>query len=533
MAPPLCAAVVSALLWGCGVDQGFKDLGDQLISPDIGYIDSPGRHIASGNFHRFSVRSPTLEDRYIAAFEGSKLVLIRFEENGAKCEIGKASSFGNSIGTDSADQREPLLPYLVARNAQGRGELKFSNFSCASRDFSVPDVPLPRDFLLGTDDFHMIAQDGSGALLAIDPWANKAVQLAPEASFYQIRGERLWSIEAGQLVLRDAKLHELGRIGQAVTEAATSRNWTANWAAFVDGGKASLVTEGKFDKPVSLADDVCGLSQVGSSTEQVFRFFSPCANRHLVLFDAGAKKRYEYVDNVVTTGVVARAETGFDLNYWTGTESGRGTLWIALAGKPAVNVFDDALVEPNALFRTSAFSITNWDGEKGDYTSWHNGTTTTLATGVAELNNLGLIANFANGTGDLLEMHDDGTSLKLGSGVPLDATHGWAFVGNAKNSRGDLFVLEESNSKPRKVASGVAPHAFLFSVQIDTLLMMLSDYDTPTGTATLQVRLIDTGDQFAVSTGVSELVEVGFPRPGVLYGVPNGANAGLWFAGVR
>jgi hypothetical protein len=63
--------------------------------------------------------------------------------------------------------------------------------------------------------------------------------------------------------------------------------------------------------------------------------------------------------------------------------------------------------------------------------------------------------------------------------------------------------------------------------------MMLSDYDDASDTATLQVRLLDTGDQFQVSNGVSELVEVGFPRPGVLYGVPAGSRAGLWFAGVR
>jgi hypothetical protein len=65
------------------------------------------------------------------------------------------------------------------------------------------------------------------------------------------------------------------------------------------------------------------------------------------------------------------------------------------------------------------------------------------------------------------------------------------------------------------------------------MLMFLSDLNEEDLTAQLQVRLTETGDQFSVSTGVTELLEVGFPKPGILYNVQTSERQGLWFAGVR
>jgi hypothetical protein len=315
------------------------------------------------------------------------------------------------------------------------------------------------------------------------------------------------------------------------------------WAAYVENGSLYLVEQNAagdgLEAPQLVNEDTCHVTQVASSREQVFSYFSPCATRHLVLHDVANDERFDYgVDDVIATSVVMRSGMAFDLNYWTGPEGDSGTLWIVRAQQDPLRTLDNALIQPDVLFRNSAFAITDWDGEKGNYTSWRDdgtldGVTTTIAEGVAELNSLGLIANYQDGVGDLLLVRGDDTTFELGQGVPLNSTRGGAFVANAAGGRGDLFVLDSNTGAPREIAQGVTRGAFMFSVQIETLLMMLSDYDDASDTATLQVRLLDTGDQFQVSNGVSELVEVGFPRPGVLYGVPAGSRAGLWFAGVR
>lgn len=525
----------SCLLSGCGLDQGFQELGSELVSPDVGYIEAPGRRIASGRFRRFSVRAPTLEDRYIAAFRSSKLVLIRFEEDGEQCEVGSAKSFGTSISGESAyglGKREPLLPYLTTRDDSGRGDLRFTSYSCESTSLLVPDVPLPRESLSAEGHYHLIVANGSDDLLAIDPWGSEAVTLGHDVSYFDVKGEQLWSIEGGQLVLRDASLKELGRVGEAVSDVALARGNSSDWAAYIDDGVLFFVEADAMDTPSVLADDVCRLWQVGSSSERVLRFLSPCEDRHLVLYDVLEDERIDYVDDVVASSVVVRTAKGFDLNYWTGEESNRGTLWISLAGEEPVKVFDDALVQSGSLFRSWAVGVTDWNGESGNYVSWRDGQFKTIAEKVAEVNALGVVANFENGSGDLLQILGDDSTRKIGSKVPLDATRGRAFLGNASGERGDLFVIE-GEPPARKVASGVGVGSFLFSVQIDTLLMMLSNFDAATQTATLQVRLLDTGDQFEVSSQVSELVEVGFPRPGVLYNVATGSREGLWFAGVR
>lgn len=535
----LATGLLSSLATGCGLDSGFKELGDELISPDIGYIDTPGRKIAAGHYRRFSVRAPTLEDRFIVGFEDSNLVMIRFEEDGDKCEVGPARAFGLSITGEAADLegKQPVLPYLATRDADGRGELRFTDFACNTRVLTVEDVPLPEDTLVGPGQYHLIARSGTNQLFAIDPWADEPTVLSTGATFFHVSGDRLWSVEGGQLVLRDAELQELGRVGTDLTEVRISRSPLDVWAAYVEDGSIYVVEQNAaadgLEAPQLVSADSCHVNQVGSSRERVLSYFSPCAARHLVLHDVTNDEQFDYVDNVIATSVVMRSGTAFDLNYWTGPEGSSGTLWIVRAGEPPVETLDNALIQTDTLFRNFAFAITDWDGDKGNYVSWRDGVTTTIAEGVAELNSLGLIANYQGGVGDLLLVRGDDTTIEIGTGVPLNSTRGRAFVGNAESGRGELFVIDPSNGASRSVAQGVTRGAFLFSVQIETLLMMLSDYDDASDTATLQVRLLDTGDQFAVSDGVSELVEVGFPRPGVLYGVPAGERVGLWFAGVR
>jgi hypothetical protein len=133
--------------------------------------------------------------------------------------------------------------------------------------------------------------------------------------------------------------------------------------------------------------------------------------------------------------------------------------------------------------------------------------------------------------GNLYRFERGRLGARLGEGVPRNAVRGQAFVANRSGRAGDLMSIEKGT--PKKIATGVTPRGFLYSVQLDTMLMFLSDLNEEDLTAQLQVRLTETGDQFSVSTGVTELLEVGFPKPGILYNVQTSERQGLWFAGVR
>src|SRR6185503_20734703 len=143
-------------------------------------------------------------------------------------------------------------------------------------------------------------------------------------SFFQVVDERLWSVEQGELVLRDAALHEIGRVGSALTEVRVSRSPSNSWAAFIEDGNLSLVDEETFDAPLLVSDDACRVAMVGSSRERVLTFLSPCAARHLVLYDNELVNRIDYVDDVIATSVVVRTGAGFELNYWTGPDGHSG-----------------------------------------------------------------------------------------------------------------------------------------------------------------------------------------------------------------
>jgi hypothetical protein len=524
------------LITGCNIETGFQDLGEELFAPGIGYIESPGRRIAPGRYENFSVRAPTLEERFVVAFnEDSEIEIIRFEEAGERCTVGRARAFG--ITTPAVDidgpegPQQPLLAFQETRDSAGRGTLKFTTYDCQVRQFEVAEAPLPGGaFDTPTGPRHLL-HTGLNTLVAVDPWIQSVELIASDVTQHTVRGGRIWTVESGEVVLRDNRFMELGRAGQNVSEAAIGRDSSSPWAAYVDDGDLYVVDQDFI--PQRVDGDACGVRQVGDAQDRVVRYFSPCADRHLAIWDHTTPQRFDYVDEVITTSIVVRSGQGFDLNYWTGSDprAEQGALWIQRASEEPVLVAEEAIIETGVLYRSSVITIDGWDGSAGNLIAWQDGETTSLAEGVAEQNGLGILADYEDGVGNLYRFERGRLGARLGEGVPRNAVRGQAFVANRSGRAGDLMSIEKGT--PKKIATGVTPRGFLYSVQLDTMLMFLSDLNEEDLTAQLQVRLTETGDQFSVSTGVTELLEVGFPKPGILYNVQTSERQGLWFAGVR
>jgi hypothetical protein len=96
---------------------------------------------------------------------------------------------------------------------------------------------------------------------------------------------------------------------------------------------------------------------------------------------------------------------------------------------------------------------------------------------------------------------------------------------------GDLFVVEEGAR--RFIAHVVDREACSFSENLSSVLIYLDEFDVRTGAGKLHALLLDSGDRLRLSNDVGAYVEMGLPKPGVLYRVERGSRQGLWFAGAR
>ena len=91
---------------------------------------------------------------------------------------------------------------------------------------------------------------------------------------------------------------------------------------------------------------------------------------------------------------------------------------------------------------------------------------------------------------------------------------------------GELTLIRDGEAT--SMSKNVRPDSYQFTVQLPTVTI-LSDLDEETGTATLKLRELDTENESVVSEGVSEVLEVSWPKSGLLYSIPAGVRAGIWF----
>jgi hypothetical protein len=74
--------------------------------------------------------------------------------------------------------------------------------------------------------------------------------------------------------------------------------------------------------------------------------------------------------------------------------------------------------------------------------------------------------------------------------------------------------------------------AFVDSSGAGDAVVYIEDYSADAQTGRLQVRFLNTADTFSVD-GVASFYEVTWPDPGLLYAIPEGRNAGVWYARLR
>jgi hypothetical protein len=91
-------------------------------------------------------------------------------------------------------------------------------------------------------------------------------------------------------------------------------------------------------------------------------------------------------------------------------------------------------------------------------------------------------------------------------------------------------LIQDWNGLDEPIANDVAPLEYdtLDGIPLDGF-GYIADWDASAQSGTLYMRNQRLGSTMSIATGVSDFFGTSFPLPGILYAIPNGKNAGIWF----
>ena len=208
-----------------------------------------------------------------------------------------------------------------------------------------------------------------------------------------------------------------------------------------------------------------------------------------------------------------------------------GELWSKLGDEDPVFIADGGKLDLLALWGDGLRVVVDWNGTTGTLLHWEDGNTSEILDEVVEINSLGVLADYDGRTGSLYLL-DGLEPTFIAEGVPRGGRRDNAFLMNYEGVTGDLVLLDEETLELTEVGTGVGKDGFGFAVQFNAMVY-LAERNPDDGTSTLKLTFFDTGDVFAISSGVTESREVAIPKPGILYAIGQDDRAGIWFAEAR
>lgn len=538
-------------LCACELGANFGDLGEQLLDPDVQGIDAPGKRWVAGPHFDLNILADQSGKRYAAARnEDSELLLIDFEDENY-CRAGKVARYTDAV---RARSRPSLVPLLAEREV-GEGQapelvLTFTSFDCQRSAFSVPVSGLPDRVIEGLptgSGTSLLVHTPQGGLVLVDPWEHTTKQVAesvrnddPTLAF----GHFMW-VDRGVIVISDEQVKPIAFVGRDVVAVSASPEDAE--LAFIEagadgstGGTLYTVDARGTQEPVKVASDACNMRYLTLDGRRQLSYFSPCAERQLVLRDV-SDSSVRVIDVGVAGPPSVRNLSGQSMLTYVTTDSSdavAGTLWVLSPEREKVAIAENTRVGPSTVTGDGGLlTVLDWASNGGRLVEWKPDALTEVAQGVIELAPLGrlenddltLLGNFDGVTGDLLRLRSDLSTELLAQRVPTRAGNADAFLANFDQDAGDLMLLDRSDGSSQLLGAGVGRGAFIFTQQFRSVLM-LAARDPETRTNTLRMHLLKARRDYVLHDGVTEAREVAFPSPGILYNVVTGDDAGVWFA---
>jgi hypothetical protein len=544
---PLKALLVAAAIFGSGCDlDGFGDLGEKLLDPDVQSLDVPGERWLEGPHFDLSIQANEDGSRFaLARSDDDELAIVNFAEQ-THCRIGPIARYGAAI---QASGQPALIPLLIADEVNGP-QLGFTNFACERSGFQVSANALPVETVDGRaspSGTALLVKTPEQGLTLVDPWSQTARSLAesvrsndPVVAF----GHFLW-IDRGVIVISDAALEPVAFFGTDVSEVSISAEnaelaYVERSGAESQGGTLFVVSATGSDTPREVATDACNVRYLTVARRRQLSYLSPCTERRLIFQDSLDDSIRVIDANVAGTPAVRTVGGESLMTYLTtaSSDTSTGTLWVVQGDADAVAIAENTRVGPSTVTGDgSLLTVLDWASNGGRLVSWKQNAVTDVAEGVVELETLGrlanddltLIGNYDGVTGDLLRLGADLSIEVLARGVPTRPANGNAFLANFDGTAGELMLFDRDDGSTELIGAGVARGSFIFAQQWRGI-MMLAARDTETSTSTLRMRLLESGREYEVHQGVTEAREVAFPSPGLLYNVVIGDDAGVWFS---
>lgn len=549
---------IGLLLAVCSSGCGLEKTGDAIFDPDRSHVDAPGQRIAKGHYTRVGVDPFGPEGPALVGFrldrETPSLAIAPF--SGAEgCEVQPAQAYGVMLpGTEPVR----LLPYLERIESSGRGTLRFIDHGCRQHHRSIEDARLPLHSLKDGQGF--VTRVGNDLVL-IDPWRETETIVSRGFAHHEYSFGHHWLVEDGKLVVIDDEMSPpVLSAGSEITELMVLGQTVAQ-AVFVDAGDL-YVLEDVSEPPHRVHEDVCEVASLASQRMLVYR--SPCDGGSLTVLDlvTGSTTLHE----VPAPPHAFRLVRGRGDEIWTyylteyDTTNRVGTLWIDPPDADPIRVGERAdlswvqLVPTSAESKVLGSALIDVDGVRraGRFVEIDvDGNVREVAAGVARAFRSGLLINFDGMVGDLAPWPAWGGSATVEAhGVPV---HPFAVNGDLLSvpvsdgpTPSEAFLTEYSASVGTLVAKMVAdggkvsygqrrvsdnvPIGGFQMLQIIPALAYMTDFDTARGVGRLELWNHELDVVLPVHPSVSEFEEVIWPHDGILYNVPEGADAGIWFA---
>jgi len=568
------AAALTLGLLGAGCDlSGIVGVGDSLLDPDKALLDRPGRLIVAGSYSGLKIAGSAENGGYVLArrddADDDRVAVVPFLE-GEPCEYAPAFSYDRFSSRINLDFPGTLSVQVDQDDAgSALGTVRFIDYECNEVIGEIESTVLPGPLFPGIDPIGMLARRSDGTLMMIDAEERTLSEVAPNVDYGVVAGSFLYTLEAGEVVIRDETLEEVERIGSgAFSLVATG----GVGMPLVYEDETGVHAWSEDDGATSLAESGCYLWYIGPNA---IAYLDPCDERRLAVrlstdmaFPEGDEKTFvtlrgprdTNIDSLtVPPDLAANRSLPLETMIVTQPSAGvpAGTLHVLRLPEDAesdadeVELADTELADEVTYVPSHGLYYRNYGSGRGTLLDFERDDAEQV-TGVLEIaenvawvpfgnpySYRGILADYDGKEGRLMRVGRSDNTLSrsvIGEGVPLQT-----FAADADSQL--VAYISDLNADDTGVLT-IVDEFGSFEAAERALINEIRVLDDPEGVVflvpgasegifELHTWLIKAEFDLLVHNQVSEYIAIPWPSPGLLYSVPGGKDPGLWFAKAR
>ncbi len=563
-------AAIAVALPACDLQQNATDLGSALTDPEAMSLDVPGRKLSDGRFRSLGYATSDQSGGRVLTLrdEGgeSHLAITSFID-GTTCDAGPAELV-RALSYDVDWTIPELVSCESAPDERGRRTFHFVDLACQEQLRTLaqaewvgglfPRTSDPRGRLVLSEDELLFLNFADRNLTTVADDVSRACPITSGTG--QVR--HVWLLSGGKLIALDDHLEIFAEFGQDVS--------------FVDcmWGEPLVYSDARGVHSIRATEDALVETSIAPSgchpvviDLHHIAYLDPCDERRLNLWTKNPTDYTGLTDEepviIELPGKTIQLEQVRTWHQWVNDEydhlqvlyltsddpeAESGELWLGGYSKdgellPARRIQENATFVPNGAPMDLDAAMVDWNGTAGtllrraQQVPFEENPFVFVSRDVGYVNPLFALVDFHDGLGDLRYVSNwnpNQPALTLAHGVPVQEL--WAsekFVGNYDGQVGTLYSFDY----PEGVitAEPYIENVVLGSYRLldDPGLELYRAAPLSGGGATLHARLTKSGVDLAVNGGVTEVLEITWPTPGLLYLVDDGDESGIWFAAAR